>query len=35
MRWEGHEMPTGGEEECINVIGGKATRKETIRKNKM
>jgi hypothetical protein len=34
MKWAGHLARMGLVEECIYDIGGKARRKETIRKNK-
>jgi hypothetical protein len=34
MRWVGHVARMGGEEECIQDIGGKARRKENTRKTK-
>jgi hypothetical protein len=34
MRWAGHVARMGAEEECIQNIGGKASRKETTRKTK-
>jgi hypothetical protein len=33
MRWAGHVIQMG-EEECVEDIGGRARRKETIRKTK-
>jgi hypothetical protein len=34
MRWAGVCSTNGGEEECVYVIGGKASGKETTRKKK-
>jgi hypothetical protein len=34
MRLAGHVTPNGGEEKCVQIIGGKARRKETTRKIK-
>jgi hypothetical protein len=33
MRWEGH-VARMGEDECIQDIGGKVRRRETVRKTK-
>jgi hypothetical protein len=35
MKWIGHVARNEGEEECIEVIGGKARGKESSRKTKM
>jgi hypothetical protein len=34
MRWDGHVTRMGGEEERLQIIGGKSRRKETTRKTK-
>jgi hypothetical protein len=35
IRWSGHVAQMGGEEECIQDIGGTARKKETTRKTQM
>jgi hypothetical protein len=34
MGWKGHLECMGGKEECVEVFGGKARRKQTIRATK-